>query len=211
MHTQELHLYDFPFLFSCSTTTLHFALSLKNVPQALAMSICKEFLHFFSTVTRYSIVWMHHNLFNQCSSVQLLSRIRLFVTPWQHARPPCPSSTPGVYPNCSQFSFLRCLVIQSCPTLCDPVDYSLPGSSVLGDSPGKNTGVSCHAFLQGIFPTQRSNPVLPHCRRILHCLSHQGYFSNLSSDAMNILHVYSESESISCSVLSWLFAIPRTI
>ena len=56
MHTQELHLYDFPFLFSCSTTTLHFALSLKNVPQALAMSICKEFLHFFPTVTRYSIV-----------------------------------------------------------------------------------------------------------------------------------------------------------
>ena len=160
MHTQELHLYDFPFLFSCSTTTLHFALSLKNVPQALAMSICKEFLHFFPTVTRYSIVWMHYNLFNQFSSVQSLSRIRLFATPWQHARPPCPSPTPGVYPNCSQFSFLRCLVIQSCPTLCDPVDYSLPGSSVLGDSPGKNTGVSCHAFLQGIFPTQRSNPLL---------------------------------------------------
>ena len=41
---------------------------------------------------------------------------------------------------------------------------SLPGSSVRGESPGKNTGVGCHAFLQGIFPTQGSNPGLPLCR-----------------------------------------------
>ena len=36
---------------------------------------------------------------------------------------------------------------------CDPMDYSPPGSSVHGDSPGKNTRVGCHALLQGIFPT----------------------------------------------------------
>ena len=36
-----------------------------------------------------------------------------------------------------------CLVAQSCPTLCDPMDCSPPGSFVCGDSPGKNTGVSC--------------------------------------------------------------------
>ena len=54
------------------------------------------------------------------------------------------------------------------------MDCSPPGSSVHGDSPGKNTGVGCHAFLQGIFPTQGSNPGLLHCRRILYCLSHQG-------------------------------------
>ena len=48
------------------------------------------------------------------------------------------------------------LVTQTCPTLCDPVDCSPPGSSVHGDSPGKNTGVGCHALLQGIFPTQVS-------------------------------------------------------
>ena len=40
------------------------------------------------------------------------------------------------------------LVTQSCLTLCDPMDCSLPGSSVHGDSPGKNTGVGCHALLQ---------------------------------------------------------------
>ena len=38
----------------------------------------------------------------------------------------------------------------------------------------QNTGVGCHALLQGIFPTQRSNPSLPHCRRIFYHLSHQG-------------------------------------
>ena len=38
-----------------------------------------------------------------------------------------------------------------------PHECSLPGSSVLGDSPGKNTGVGCHALLQGIFPIQGSN------------------------------------------------------
>ena len=42
------------------------------------------------------------------------------------------------------------------------------------NSPGKNTGVGCHSVLQGIFPTQGSNPGLPHCRRILYHLSHQG-------------------------------------
>ena len=45
-----------------------------------------------------------------------------------------------------------CLVAQSCPTLCDLMDCSPPGSLVHGDSPGKNTGVGCHALLQGIFP-----------------------------------------------------------
>ena len=54
------------------------------------------------------------------------------------------------------------------------MDCSLPGSSFCGDFPGKNTGVGCHALLQRIFPTQGSNPGLPHCRWILYHLSHQG-------------------------------------
>ena len=66
------------------------------------------------------------------------------------------------------------LVAQSCPTICDPMDCSPPGSSVHGDSPGKNTRVGSHSLLQGIFSTQGSNPGLPHCRWILYCLSHQG-------------------------------------
>ena len=46
-------------------------------------------------------------------------------------------------------------LLRSCPTVCDPMDYSPPGSSVHGDSPGKNTGVGCHALLQDNLPHQR--------------------------------------------------------
>ena len=58
----------------------------------------------------------------------------------------------------------------SCLILCDPMEHSLARSSVHGilqarilewvawDSPGKNTGVGCHALLQGIFLTQGWNP-----------------------------------------------------
>ena len=42
------------------------------------------------------------------------------------------------------------------------------------DSPGKNTGMGCHALLQGIFPTQGSNLCFLCCRQILYCLSYQG-------------------------------------
>ena len=57
--------------------------------------------------------------------------------------------------------------LQSCLTLCDPMDCSPPGSSVHGDSLGENTGVGCHFLLQGFFPTQRSN------QRLLHLLHWQ--------------------------------------
>ena len=42
------------------------------------------------------------------------------------------------------------------------------------NSPGQNTGVGNCSLLQGIFPTQGSNPGLLHCRRILYQLSHKG-------------------------------------
>ena len=42
------------------------------------------------------------------------------------------------------------------------------------NSPGQNTRVGSCSLLQGIFPTQGSNPGLPHCRQILYWLSHQG-------------------------------------
>ena len=62
--------------------------------------------------------------------------------------------------------------LQSCPALCDAMNCSPPGSSVHGDSPGKSTGVGCHALLQRIFWTQGLNPCLLwllHCRQILYC------------------------------------------
>ena len=69
---------------------------------------------------------------------------------------------------------MECLVAQLCLTLCNPMDCSPLGLSVCGDFPGKNTGVGCHAFLQGIFPTQGLNLDLPHYRQILYQLSCQG-------------------------------------
>ena len=49
---------------------------------------------------------------------------------------------------------------QLCPTPCDPMDCGPLGSSVHGIFSGKNAGVGCHFLLQGIFPTQRSNPCI---------------------------------------------------
>ena len=56
-------------------------------------------------------------------------------------------------------------VTQSYPTLCD--------SQSPWNSPGQNTGVGRLCLLQGIFPTQGSNPDLLHCRRMLYQLSHK--------------------------------------
>ena len=67
-----------------------------------------------------------------------------------------------------------CVLSCSVVIFCSPKDCSPPGFSVHGDSPGKNTGVGCHAILQGIFPIQGSNPGFPHCRRILYHLSQEG-------------------------------------
>ena len=73
--------------------------------------------------------------------------------------------------NCNAPKFQVYVYVQPCPTLCDPMDCSPPGSSVHRDSPGKNTGVGCHALLQGIFLTQKLNLSLLQCRWIFYLLS----------------------------------------
>ena len=89
------------------------------------------------------------------------------LAPWRRGLP-CDDSSPGPL---GVFTALRqllqpcqchpCVVSDSGILTLDPKDCSLPGSSVLGDSPDKNTGVSrCHFLLQGIFPTQGLNPCL---------------------------------------------------
>ena len=65
-------------------------------------------------------------------------------------------------------------LVLSCPTLLRPRGLWPTRLLRPWDSPGKNTGVGCHFLLQGIFPTQGSNPGLPHCRQTLWSLSHQG-------------------------------------
>ena len=76
-----------------------------------------------------------------------------------HIDPQFSSQTPKLCPGTSRL-IIWCAYVWSHFSriwLCDPTDCSLTGSSVRGIFPGKNTGVSCCAFLQGIFPTQGSN------------------------------------------------------
>ena len=68
-----------------------------------------------------------------------------------------------------QFTWEWVKVVQSCLTLCDPIDYT-----VHGILQAQNTGVGSLPLLQGIFPTQGSNSGLPHCSQILYQLSHKG-------------------------------------
>ena len=63
--------------------------------------------------------------------------------------------------DCPLWGPLLCLAAQSCLIPCDPVDCSPPGSSVHGASPGKSTGLGCHALLQGILLTQGIEPRSP--------------------------------------------------
>ena len=73
-----------------------------------------------------------------------------------------PSESPG------KFKMNLCVCakwLQSFPTLWEPMDCSHQAPLSMGFS-GKNTGVCCHAFLQGTFSTKRSNPDL---LRLLHC------------------------------------------
>ena len=64
--------------------------------------------------------------------------------------------------------------LQSCTALCDPMDCSPPGFSVHGIFQARVLELGCHFLLQGIFPTQGSNPGLLQCKQTLYPLSHQG-------------------------------------
>ena len=107
-----------------------------------------------------------------------------------------PSGDPGI-----NWGRMFCLATQSCLTLCDPMDCDWPGSSVHGDSSSKPAGVGCHAFLQGIFPTQESNPGLLHCRRIPYPLSYQGSPNWGSTCFLSWILI---QMALCCSVIHWL-------
>ena len=70
------------------------------------------------------------------------------------------------------------LVVQLCPTLCDPMDCSPPGSPVYRTFQARILEWVAIFLLQGIFPTRGSNPAIPHCRWILCQLSHKGGYSS---------------------------------
>ena len=73
-----------------------------------------------------------------------------------------------------------CLILETPWTICGGSPWNSPWNS-----PGQNTGVGSLSLLQGIFPTQGSNPGLPHCRQILYQLSHKG--SPKCPETLNII------------------------
>ena len=78
-------------------------------------------------------------------------------TPHSPLLPFCPFPPPLLS---SPLLCIHAKSLQLCLTLCDPVDCSLPGSSIHGILQARITGVGCHALLQEIFPTQGLNPCL---------------------------------------------------
>ena len=65
-------------------------------------------------------------------------------------------------------------VAQSCPTLCNPMNCSMPGLSFHGILQARILERVAIPFSKESFPTQGSKPGLPYCRRILYHLSHKG-------------------------------------
>ena len=84
------------------------------------------------------------------------------------------------------------LVTQLCPTLCN-LWTVMHQASLSMEFSGKNTGVGCHALLQGNFPTQGANQGLLNCRQILYHLSHLGcpkFNSKINSLDINTTKLY---------------------
>ena len=156
------------------------------------------------------------------SSAQSLSCVQLFVTAWTAAGQASQSNT-------NSQSMLKRMSIKSVmhPTISSSIHHidiiSIYSSyhesescSVVSDSwqphwlytpwnsTGQNTGVGSLSLLQGIFPTQGSNPGLPHCSQILYQLSHKGSLStticklkindmHLDGDTPELCHRWAES------------------
>ena len=84
-------------------------------------------------------------------------------------------------------------VAHLCPTLSNLMDRLL----CPWNTPGKNTGVGSQSLLKGIFPTQESNSVLPHCRQILYHLNYQGSLLEPNKPFLAIsypLHIHMDAQ-----------------
>ena len=97
-------------------------------------------------------------------------RMLIFCSSWIFALILIFQNIAQKYDYLDSWDFLCAKVLQLWPTLCDPMDYNLPGSSIRGIL--QTRILSCHILLQGFFPTQGSNPSLLQllrCKWILYC------------------------------------------
>ena len=107
-----------------------------------------------------------------------------FLTTWMNPKGIVLSKNKPEKTNATWCHLCTCACMHRTVWLCDPVDCSPPGSSVHGVFPDKNTGVGCHFFLQGTFPTQGSNP---HLLCLLHWQVGSLQLSNLRSPAITYM------------------------
>ena len=135
-------------------------LSHLNFPwsEPLGKPLCSVVDRKTSSLAKHSVCENQQPCSHQRITLKIKGWKKIFRANWNHRE------------SRSDYTYIYAVLSHSIVTFCDPMDYSLPGSSVNGDSPGKNTGMGFHALLQGIFPTQGSNPGLLHCRQILYCL-----------------------------------------
>ena len=107
----------------------------------------------------------------------------------------------------------------SCSVMPDSLQIHGPALLLCLYSPGKNTGMSHHSLLQGIFPTQGSNLGLLHCRQILYHLSYQGSKSRSFSGIPLVSVCFSKcwqfdlwsSASSKPSLYIWKFSVHRLL
>ena len=154
-----------PWLFTSLSTCAHFS----TQPSFPSFILLLSFGNVYSQMDHFKC-----NFTKVCNSFLLSLTQNPIFSPW-HMKSCRIKFSPPLLRHLKPFScspqrrFLlllcMCLVAQSCPTLCYPMDCRPPGSFVHGDyCPGKNTGVGWHDFLQGTFPRQGLKPGLPHCR-----------------------------------------------
>ena len=97
-------------------------------------------------------------------------------------------------------------VAQSCPTLSNPMDCSLPDSSVHGIFPGKSTGVGCHCLLHYLSYTILSSFLL-WCLLMWHLL-HLGCVFSENRPSFYLTHFWVDPEALCLALTGWSRALP---
>ena len=118
-------------------------------------------------------MWLAYSKMHSLKVYHLISfELCIYPLNYHHSQDKGQTHLPREFPLVHSCCFLSSTLTpgnhQSCPTL---QPHGLWPARLLcaWDFPGKNSGVGCHFLLQGIFPTQGSNPRLLHCRWILYC------------------------------------------
>ena len=125
-------------------------------------------VHIYTPTDTHTPIHIHSHIYSQLHTYTHM-HIHIYTPMHTHTH----SKNPGHIPNsdahcmcvcvsvcvcvCAHVCVCVCSIVQSCLTLCDPMDYAARQAPLCSwNFPGKNTGVDCHFLLQGIFPRRSS-------------------------------------------------------